>query len=333
MTLKIEGTRVHINAEDLEKDSFSYGHAYPDAKGAYVLPQFLSGSDYSGGTVTRSNHDVWRERFNEYRGKLWWNLHGGHGTYAIAVPVDLDDLAENDRGAPEETVEAAREMIEVLEGLANYPLIDEDAHSELENENENEAWTDYGEREFAEALEAADPRFEQIASDPDNVGALWRALSETTNTYVTHEEGSGGGVHFDVDRVVAGISYNGEGLDPFFELVGDDTFDLSNDLNRYGNSLALSLLSDDYVARRLHDVLPRMDEGKNWPTGEAKDALVDIFWAMQPGDEWISASEVAKALKGGSKHDIDVLQDAYLEDPSTFEDRLEADLAPLLPKT
>lgn len=317
--IEIEGRRVTIPEADLSKSRISYGHAYPDDKGGFVEPQYLGGSDYSGGTVTRSNFDVWRERFADVQGELWWELYGGHGTYAVVVPINLD----------EQTDEVAMEMIEVLEGLGDYPLIDEEAHSELEMENEVEAWNDYGAGDFERAITAADERFDTF--DRDEVTSLYRALSEVTNTNVTHEEGSGGGVHFDIDRVVAGISYSGEGLDPFFELTDDDTFDLPNDLNRYDNSLALSLLSDDYVARRLHDALPRIGEGQNWPKGEAKDALVDIFWAMQPGDEWISAKEVAKALKSGSKNDINVLQDAYLEDPSTFQDRLEADLAPLLP--
>lgn len=322
----IDGRRVHVPEEDLSRDSIPYGHAYPADDGAFVEPQHLGGSDYSGGTVTRSNFETWRERFADWQGDLWWELHGGHGTYAVIVPVDLDEQAKDDES---DRAEAAREMVEVLEGLENYPLIDEDAHSEMEHENEAQAWEDYGHGEFQHALEPVDERFTEF-SDP-KINALWRALSEVTNTYPTHEDG--GSVYFDVDRVVAGISYNGEGLDPFFEVA----LDMSNeefeaDLSRYGQSLLLSLLSDDYVARRLHDALPGFDSGKNWPTGDAKDALVDLFWAVQPDDAWVSASEVAKAFKAAPEHHRMMLQDAFMEDPGAFQDRLEGDLSSLLPK-
>lgn len=60
--------------------------------------------------------------------------------------VDYDVAHDND---PDTSAAALREDIE---GLADYPILDESDESELESDTEHEAWSEYGCRDFAEFL-------------------------------------------------------------------------------------------------------------------------------------------------------------------------------------
>ena len=53
----------------------------------FVLPGYLSGSDYSGGSVTVSNHRLFIEEFGELDGVH--NVYGGYGSYGVAIRLDL----------------------------------------------------------------------------------------------------------------------------------------------------------------------------------------------------------------------------------------------------
>jgi len=127
-------------------DSCSYDRFENSAEGTYFVSDFLSGSDYSGCLVERANYRVFLEEFGERDGVH--EVYGGHGTYAVAVRVDAID----------------EEMAAVFDALEDYPLIDEETHSELELEAENEAWDCWARGDFVRELES---RF-----DEDGFGEL-----------------------------------------------------------------------------------------------------------------------------------------------------------------
>lgn len=113
-----------------------YGRWREARAGKYEAPDHLSGSDYSGNLVERSNRDAWRDMYADGEGDWWREVHGGHGTFAIVVEVGR---------VPEDAQET-------LDGLHDYPLIDEEAHSALEAEAQSEAWDRWAAKDFAEAL-------------------------------------------------------------------------------------------------------------------------------------------------------------------------------------
>ena len=99
--------------------------------GAWCMPDILQSSDYSGGTVELSNYQVFMRDFGGRPGVH--GVYGGHGTRAIALsPVALADP----------------EIREVLEGLEDYPLVDEEHLSMLESELSDEAWDSWVRRDF-----------------------------------------------------------------------------------------------------------------------------------------------------------------------------------------
>jgi hypothetical protein len=123
-----------------EREEFPYDRFPSDSHGDYVEPNHLGYSDYGGSTVERSNYRVFVEQFAEHQGTEWWSLYGGHGTAAIVVRRDAD--------------ERVPEIGEFLDALESYPLADEDDHTQLEMELEDDAWRDYGLADFRRWLES-----------------------------------------------------------------------------------------------------------------------------------------------------------------------------------
>lgn len=118
---------------------------YGKCRTRICLIDYATGSDYSGGSVERSNYLVMLGD-PEIRPHVI-DIHGGHGTYAIGYIAPDQDHPEDIRveGFPE----ALRDAIA---SLARYPLLDEDAHSEREMELETEAWESDGRKDFRRAL-------------------------------------------------------------------------------------------------------------------------------------------------------------------------------------
>lgn len=178
-------------------DTLSYGAINPAnhgpgiGEGPYFAPHYLGGSDYSGSLVEVSNHRVFVATFKAGQGVWWSDLHGGYGTFGVLVdpariPSDL-----------------VTEVTEWLSGLDDYPLADEDDHSELEMEAQNAAWESWARRDFAIELEA------QHDCDLDGVDGealfgLFIAAQDRANENWENQGGSE--VWIDVDAVAAEVT-------------------------------------------------------------------------------------------------------------------------------
>lgn len=169
---------------------------YPTKKSAiedleawfWMEPNYLTFSDYSGSLVERSNQDVFTDAFNDDHGVHI--LTGGYGTRGLYI--DLDFLPP-------------QEMIDMLRGLENYPLIDEERHSEMLAEAETEAWSSWVSRDFRRAIEQEHGCSIHISGDAfwDDLFDVFREASERSNTYW---EDQSDGVWIDVARVAAAVT-------------------------------------------------------------------------------------------------------------------------------
>jgi hypothetical protein len=157
----------------------------------YYMPELTGGSDYSGGSVTLANYRSMLESYRDYV----VDLYGGHGTYAIAIPVWA--------------FVCKPAIAETLAGLDDYPVIDEEALSDLESEWEQEAWESFVRHDFKCALENA--RCECLVgqqchwctlSDED-ARALFEAAREASNTYWEYEHS---GAWIDLDRILPHVA-------------------------------------------------------------------------------------------------------------------------------
>lgn len=124
------------NGEVRTYSNTDFGRSKADNNGWFQV-DYATGSDYSGGSVNESNYRVLGEMLENAHPEgsepvVWARTRGGHGTYGIIVNYgDLDE-----------------EVREAIDALENYPLMDEEDHSRLEMEQQEEAWKDWGESEF-----------------------------------------------------------------------------------------------------------------------------------------------------------------------------------------
>lgn len=107
-------------------------------EGLWELPH-ASYSDYHGSYVDKANSEAFKELFPE----LVETSGGRHGSTVTGIGED------NRKTISEEDYERLKETVE---GLENYPLIDEDKHSTMQMEARWEYWKEYGRDGVREAL-------------------------------------------------------------------------------------------------------------------------------------------------------------------------------------
>jgi len=170
-----------------------------DSGEAYFYVPFASGSDQSGSLVERSNYNVFIEEFG--KDNEWvFSAYGGFGTYAAVVGLTGLLTCEED---------TADSIFEVLEGLKEYALIDEEAYSELCMEKANEAWDSYVADDFRDAVEK---RFDGCAAFewPSNsdLRAAFEQFAEKANCCWEDEGWGQDNMYIDIRCIVESIDLN-----------------------------------------------------------------------------------------------------------------------------
>ena len=175
--------------EALSTDATEEGELY------FFLP-YASGSDYSGSTVEAANHKEFLESYGEEA--FVWESHGGFNTYAVVL--GLTGLLE----CADDTFNA---ILDIIEGLENYPLIDDEALSKLESDNANEAWESWVAGDFRRALEK---KFDSAEFDwpaDSDLRAFFEKKAEKANEY-WFNEGYGPDMYIRVDKVVEKVEWD-----------------------------------------------------------------------------------------------------------------------------
>jgi hypothetical protein len=159
-------------------------------------PKYMTYSDYSGSTVERANCTEFLERFKDVEGV--YETTGGYGTKGVAISLSA----------------ITGEMIDLFDELDGYPVIDDEALSEVEMELESEDWDSWISYYFRKALlkkfiqdedVPADVREDRIdAITEDQLYTLYRERCDKTGTYWAPESAVGG--HVDIDRLVEGMT-------------------------------------------------------------------------------------------------------------------------------
>jgi hypothetical protein len=175
--------------ESLSTDAMEEGELY------FFLP-YASGSDYSGSTVEAANHREFLESYGEEA--FVWEAHGGFNTYAVVL--GLTGLLE----CADDTFDA---VVGIVEGLENYPLIDDEALSKLESDNANEAWESWVAGDFRRALEKKFDNAEFDWPADSDLRALFEKKAEKANEY-WFNEGYGPDMYIRVDKVVEKVEWD-----------------------------------------------------------------------------------------------------------------------------
>ena len=230
----------------------------------YFYVPCASGSDYSGSTVESANAKCVEDEFGEHE---WVHpVYGDHGTYAIAI--GLTGLLTCD----DDTFD---ELCEVIEGLADYPVIDEDKLHEVEAENTDEAWNSWVRGDFVRALEkeCGDDYDFEWPNDPE-FRMFFEGQCEKANTY-WYCERSGSDMYVAIDDVVKEMSFDdyskwairyevswcngGENTAVYYD--ESDAIEQVDTLRASGNSGAS------------YKVLPAVTDGETGETGETEETV------------------------------------------------------------
>jgi hypothetical protein len=146
---------------------------------------------YEASSIHRSNNRTFKDMFTKELEKADGDAYG--------LALDIRFITE--------------EMLETIESLENYFLISEDDHSYLEMDDQQQAWEDWAERDFRQALEKRfsivledDDKAEQIVESIDDrsLASLFYALSDASNTYWQEEDCHGWWI--DCERIVDALS-------------------------------------------------------------------------------------------------------------------------------
>lgn len=149
---------------------------------------YLSTSNVDRDTAAVSNLRVWAENHADTKGNLWVMRRGGYGSRWVEVRPELLDLTPKDalyRRAERLGLTGLTSIVDDLYRLEQYPVLDDDDHSEVEREEESEHWEDYGRedvrRSVSDALEeeGVNADFVSEMSDEDFDKAYWDTCRET----------------------------------------------------------------------------------------------------------------------------------------------------------
>lgn len=192
---KVYGPFEHSGFYGDDLENRRNGRYYADAPfdSLYYVPELLSGSDYSGCSVTLANYREFLAKYGKFPGVF--SLVGGYGTYAVAIRADV--ICGKLTGA-------RADILETLRKLENYPCIDDESVSRVEMEAEHECWGSYGARDFADHVGELLARLfgagdilddlDILAASDDTLSELYQELCVLSNDYPEHE--MGGGVYF-----------------------------------------------------------------------------------------------------------------------------------------
>lgn len=189
----------------MDPADFSSGYSIPwrDVEprqfGRYTLPVYIpdgmQGSDIDRDLVAESNFEVWQEEFSDSEGDKWVSLQGGHGSYGIAIRLDVDD----------------DEIIETLAALENYPVIDDEDLSRREMEGRDEAWERWVRGDFISAIErktwTIDGREAEVVDFDEGTLDLRDWFERLVERYDEEWISEGGG-YIDVDSLVSKMNGN-----------------------------------------------------------------------------------------------------------------------------
>lgn len=168
----------------------------------FYSPNYFDSGDYSGSLANKSNREVFLKEFGHIDGVI--KCYGGYGYQGILIRLDV--------------LNSNSELQECVFGLENYPVLDEEHWSELEEEAKQESWEDTR-KDFLRSLRR---KFNYDFSylNNDFIDLLFSNLEQATNTYWYFEHCD---AYFLIDDMI--FKLDREDVLSAFEEVFNDSFD------------------------------------------------------------------------------------------------------------
>lgn len=205
---QIDGYEVFAYTGDYDPDSLSlyYGHMtpvqgnqahIPEDAPRFIMPHPLSGSDFAGSSYTRANYNSFLSSYGDLPGIH--QVYGGHGTYAIVISLEAYQVALD--GDDDDTY---ADMLDTLRALEDYPVIDEEEMSRVEQGWQDEAWDDWACNDYLKALSSV-WGLEFLSVDTGVVRLVFEITADSIGEYW---ESEGSSCYIRVERVAAATDYS-----------------------------------------------------------------------------------------------------------------------------
>ena len=199
---KIEGG-AEYSLDNLHRNRDENGELNADS---WIDVPYCGGSDYSGSSVEASNYKVMKDEYGNHADVAFY--YGGHGTYGVIYRENTKD----------------EDLLDIIKGLNDYPLISEDVNSEVEIEWENEAWESWARHDFidelkkkftndldvedqADLIAKIEDKMENISDD--RIWEIFQAAREEANQYWESENS---GMYIDIKKVAAKVTAEDLGI-------------------------------------------------------------------------------------------------------------------------
>lgn len=167
-------------------DTVYYGDIQEDEAGKYIELPYCTYSDYSGSTVEHANCDYFLDQFGEH--EHVHEIYGRFGTRGVLIHesflhADISDSGESDY------------ILELILGLFEYPLFEDESLSGLEFELEQESWNTWVKSDLEYQLEKNDIEFNPDTLEND----FWDIIREHDIEFI-HEDAIS--PYIDIDKVI-----------------------------------------------------------------------------------------------------------------------------------
>ena len=178
---------IDITKKDIIED-------YLKDRDLFLIPKYMQYGDYDDSCmVERSNQKIFLEEYGEEEGIF--TITGGYGSSGIAI--SLKWLLNRDNA------EKAQSIIDLLNGLNDYPCIDDEDMSNMEYDAFIEALNDYG---VKDALNEMAKKFNITVYDYNEEKLKDILLESDRHGNPSYIIESGGGCYIDIDQMIKPIT-------------------------------------------------------------------------------------------------------------------------------
>ncbi len=163
-----------------------------DVSQVWIIHKYFNSGDYVGSAVERSNTIAFLDEYKDRSGIK--PVYGGYGFTSVAISLSwlLDPIHQ----------ETTEEILEIFKDFSKYPLISEDAFSQVEQELCDSSWECCFEDDFTSALIKAS----LIAEDDElsDIRSFFEEMAARADINWINESGTS--MFIDVDEVVKQIT-------------------------------------------------------------------------------------------------------------------------------
>jgi len=161
----------------------------------FLIPKYMSYGDYDNSCmVERSNYKIFMEDYKEEKGIF--RIYGGYGSSGIAISIRYLLDPDNE--------EKADEIIDLLNGLNNYPCIDDEDMSNMEYESFLESLDVFAIRDCNDLL-SSQYLIDVYDFNEDKLKEILLEADRNLN-YPSYEIESGGSCYIDTKRLIEKVT-------------------------------------------------------------------------------------------------------------------------------